>query len=116
VGELDAVISENALARVLASYSWVVIVSETTLISMPAKGFAAFTNHSISFSCSSFDSVEGWNSVSTQRRASSMPAKADVPSIMAAKLAEIRNAWRCLVLIGSSSQMGRPCAGIPFGP
>ena len=62
---LMPVISVNALASVRASYSWVVIVSETTLISMPANGFAALTNHSISFSCSSLESVEGWNSVST---------------------------------------------------
>ncbi len=70
------VISEKAFARVRASYSCVVSVSETKLISMPAKGFAASMNHCISLSCSSFDRVEGWNSVSTQRLASSMPAKA----------------------------------------
>ena len=73
---LIPVISEKALARVRASYSCVVMVSETKLISMPAKGFAASTNHCISLSCSSFDRVEGWNSVSIQRLASSMPAKA----------------------------------------
>ena len=35
-----------------------------TLISMPLKGSAALMNHSISFSWSSFDRVEGWNSLS----------------------------------------------------
>jgi hypothetical protein len=34
-------------------------VSETTLTSMPANGFAALMNHCISFIWSSFDSVEG---------------------------------------------------------
>src|SRR3954452_7674496 len=79
---LMPVISVNALASVRASYSCVVIVSETTLISMPWNGFAALTNHSISLSWSSLESVEGWNSVSTWRRASSMPATA-VPAPMA---------------------------------
>ncbi|MGY4593438.1 hypothetical protein ACVWXL_001184 [Bradyrhizobium sp. GM22.5] len=54
--------SENALASVCDSYSWVVMVSETTLISIPLKGSAALANHSSSFFWSSFDSVEGWNS------------------------------------------------------
>src|SRR6266850_883162 len=64
---LIPVISVNALARVFDSYSWVVMVSETTLISMPLKGTAALMNHSISFSCSSLVSVEGWNSLSIHR-------------------------------------------------
>src|SRR3954454_19892208 len=59
---LMPVSSENALASVCDSYSWVVMVSETTLISMPLKGSAALANHSSSFFWSSFDSVEGWNS------------------------------------------------------
>src|SRR5258708_17305056 len=61
---LMPVISVNALASTLDSYSCVVMVSETTLMSMPAKGFAALMNHCISFICSSLLSVEGWNSVS----------------------------------------------------
>src|SRR5512143_2018081 len=65
------VISKNALASVLLSYSWVGIVSDSTLISIPANGLAAAMNHSISFICSSFDSTEGWNSLSTQRLAAS---------------------------------------------
>src|SRR5262245_4614822 len=59
---LMPVSSENAFASVCDSYSWVVMVSETTLISMPLNGSAAFANHSSSFFWSSFDSVEGWNS------------------------------------------------------
>src|SRR6476646_10863347 len=61
---LMPVISVNALAITLDSYSCVVMVSETMLISMPTNGFAALMNHCISFICSSLDSVEGWNSVS----------------------------------------------------
>src|SRR4029453_2362088 len=102
------VISENALARVFASYSWVVMVSETTLISMPAKGFAAFTNHSISFNCSSFESVEGWNSLSTHRRASSMPASAAVvPNAMATALADTRSRRRVLGSIAFPPKVDR---------
>jgi hypothetical protein len=40
------------------------MVSETMLISMPTNGFAALMNHCISFSCSSLESVDGWNSLS----------------------------------------------------
>src|SRR6266481_1905571 len=42
---LIPVSSVKAFARVLDSYSCVVIVSETTLISIPLKGWAAFSNH-----------------------------------------------------------------------
>jgi hypothetical protein len=71
------------------------MVSETTLISWPAKGLAAFTNHSISFNCSSLERVEGWNSLSIQRRASSMPARAALePSAMAMTLVEM-NSFKC---------------------
>ena len=45
------VISSNALVKVLASYSWVGMVSETTLMFMPRNGLAAWMNHSISLSC-----------------------------------------------------------------
>ena len=61
---LMPVISVNALASTLDSYSCVVMVSETMLISMPTNGFAALMNHCISFICSSLDSVDGWNSLS----------------------------------------------------
>jgi len=43
------VISVKALASVLDSYSCVVIVSETTLMSRLVKGLAAVMNHCISF-------------------------------------------------------------------
>ncbi len=56
------VISSNALVRTFDSYSCVGMVSDSTLTSMPANGFAALMNHCISFSWSAFDSVEGWNS------------------------------------------------------
>src|SRR6478609_7346256 len=84
---LIPVISANALARTLDSYSCVVRVSDTTLMSMPTKGFAALMNHSISFICSSLDSVEGWNSESTHFLASSIPANAGHASTMARQLA-----------------------------
>src|SRR3954464_15148715 len=61
---LMPVISVKALASVLDSYSWVVMVSETMLMSMPLKGSAALANHCSSFIWSAFDSVEGWNSLS----------------------------------------------------
>src|ERR1041384_7329805 len=73
---LIPVISVNALASTLDSYSCVVMVSETMLISMPAKGFAALMNHCISFICSSLESVEGWNSLSIHFLAAASSADA----------------------------------------
>ena len=73
---LIPVISSNALVSVFDSYSCVGMVSETTLISMPRNGSAALMNHSISFICSSLESVEGWNSLSTHFCAAAMSAKA----------------------------------------
>jgi len=46
------VMAVNAGARTWLSYSCVVMVSETTLISMPANGLAASTKNCISASCS----------------------------------------------------------------
>jgi len=76
------VISSKALARVLDSYSWVVMVSETTEISLtplPWSFLAASMNHFISAICWSLLSVEGWNSLSTHFLASASPAMADCP-------------------------------------
>src|SRR5215204_434434 len=70
------VISKKAWARTFDSYSCVGMSSDSTLISMPLNGSAALMNHSISFICSSLESVEGWNSLSTHLLASSTPAKA----------------------------------------
>jgi len=53
------VISSKALVSTFDSYSCVGMVSDSTLISMPLNGFAALTNHSISFSCCSIVSAEG---------------------------------------------------------
>jgi hypothetical protein len=61
------VISPKALAIVLLSYSWVVIVSDTTEISVTPLALslaAASMNHFISAACCSLDRVEGWNSLS----------------------------------------------------
>src|SRR6201994_1678293 len=73
---LMPVISVKAFANVPDSYSWVVIVSDTTLTSMPLKGSAALMNHCISFIWSSLDSVDGWNSLSIPFLAASSPAQA----------------------------------------
>ena len=81
---LMPVISLNALASVLASYSWVVMVSETTLISMPLNGSAALANHCSSFSCSSFDRVEGWNSLSIHFWIVASSERAGADSVMVA--------------------------------
>src|SRR4051812_37243181 len=91
---LIPVISVNALASVLASYSWVVMVSETTLISRPLNGSAALTNHSISLAWSSLESVEGWNSLSIHFLAASMSALAGPVASMSATALTV--AARCL--------------------
>ena len=81
------VISVKALARVLDSYSWVVIVSDTTEISftpLACSFFAASMNHFISAICLSLDKVDGWNSLSTHFFASASPAQALCPSTKAA--------------------------------
>src|SRR5688572_4778967 len=68
------VISKNARVSTFDSYSWVGMVSDSTLISRPRKGLAALMNHSISFICCALLSVEGVNSLSTHLLASSTPA------------------------------------------
>ena len=69
------VISSNAL---VSTVEFIVVrrsgPSDSTLTSMPANGLAASMNHCISFSCSSRDSVEGWNSLSTHFSAAAMSA------------------------------------------
>src|SRR5690348_16828178 len=52
------------------------MVSDSTLISMPLNGSAALMNHCISFICSSFESVEGWNSSSIHFLAAASSADA----------------------------------------
>src|ERR1041384_8398213 len=42
---------------------WVAIVSDTSLICIPAKGLAASRNHLSSATCWSWLSVLGWNSL-----------------------------------------------------
>src|SRR6201993_1738581 len=73
---LMPVISSNALASVLDSYSCTVSVSETALISMPLKGSAALMNHCISFIWSSLERVDGWNSLSIHFLAAASSAQA----------------------------------------
>ncbi len=71
---------------------WVGIVSDSTLISMPARGWAASMNHCISATCSSRLSADGWNSSSIHFSAAAMSAKAaGAPAINAiAAAADIR--------------------------
>ena len=68
------------------------IVSDSTLISMPAKGAAASMNHCISAICSSRLIADGWNSSSIHFSAAAMSAKAaGAPAISAiAAAADIR--------------------------
>src|ERR1700759_4352411 len=73
---LMPVISSNAFASVLDSYSCTVSVSETALISMPLKGAAALMNHCISFIWSSLERVDGWNSLSIHFLAAASSARA----------------------------------------
>ena len=99
---LMPVISVKALASTLDSYSWVVMVSDTTLISLTplALSLAAVSmNHFISAICWSLDRVDGWNSESTHFFASGSPAQApDVPiRAMAAAMACMRNFMTCLL-------------------
>ena len=52
------------------------MLSDSTLISMPANGAAASMNHCISAFCSSTLSTEGWNSSLIHFSAAAMSAKA----------------------------------------
>ena len=72
---LMPVIAVKAGASIFDSYSCVVIVSETTLISMPWKGAAALTNQCSSASCAARSSTDmSLISASRNALASSMPA------------------------------------------
>ena len=74
---LMPVISANALASVFDSYMCVSSVSDTTCISLTPCDFsfaAVSMNHFISSICCCFDSVLGWNSLSTHFCASAAPA------------------------------------------
>src|SRR5882724_4836283 len=87
---LMPVISVKAFASVLDSYSWVVMVSETTLMSMPLKGTAALMSHCISFIWSSLERVDGWNSLSIHFFAAASSARAG--TVTAAEAAISANA------------------------
>ena len=123
---LIPVISLKALARVLDSYSWVVMVSDTTLISLTPCALslaAASMNHFISASCWSLDSVEGWNSESIHFCASGSPAQAaDVPiRAMAAATARMRNFMKSLLeksplFCAADSWPGKTLADSPSKP
>src|SRR5690606_10348687 len=93
---LMPVISVKARASVLDSYSWVVMVSDTTLISVTPWALslaAASMNHCISAICLSLDSDDGWNFEFTHFSASGRPARAAEHPIraMAAAMACLRN-------------------------
>src|SRR6185436_14771341 len=102
---LMPVISSKAFASVFDSYSCVVIVSETTEISLTPLAcsfLAASMNHFISAACWSLLSVDGWNSLSIHFFASASPAHALWPMTRAAaaKATEFKRS-----LISVSSQV-----------
>src|SRR2546427_7417822 len=85
------VISVKALASVLLSYSCVVMVSDTTAISLTPLAcsfLAASMNHFISAICWSLDSVLGWNSASIHFLASASPAQDACPAASRARSEE----------------------------
>ena len=91
------VMSSNAWVNVLDSYSWVGMVSDSTLISMPAKGLAASMNHCISAFCSSIESVEGWNSSVIHFSAAAISAEAEeAATVTATAETAASNAFRIL--------------------
>ncbi|MCY1239051.1 hypothetical protein D9M72_518240 [compost metagenome] len=112
------VISSNALASVLDSYSCVVMVSDTTLICVTPLALslaAASMNHFISACCLSLASDEGWNSLSIHFFASASPAQADPQASAAAQArADIPN-FTC-TFIGVSSRIPLPGYGPGGGP
>src|SRR6478752_2298914 len=76
------------------------MVSETTLISMPLKGSAAFANHSSSFFWSSFEMVEGWNSAIHFWMAASSAARTGAEAANAvARMAAALDTVRKLILV-----------------
>src|SRR6185369_468542 len=77
------------------------MVSDSTLISMPLNGSAALMNHCISFNCSSFESVEGWNSSSIHFLAAASSANAGANPHASSKAAT--DTLRCSVMIVSST-------------
>src|SRR5262245_51706758 len=104
------VISSKALVSTFDSYSCVGMVSDSTLISIPLNGSAAFTNHSSSFNWSSFDSVVGWNSLSAHFFAASASAKAGAaPSASS-------NAAADTVLKSDIAQSSHCACGLAKGP
>src|SRR3989344_2890926 len=109
---LMPVISSNALASVLDSYSCVVMVSDTTEISFTPLAWsflAASMNHFISAICWSLFSVDGWNSLSIHFLASASPAQAACPIARAAAAKAI--ALNCIFIAVSSqieTPIGRP--------
>src|SRR5712664_1644604 len=99
---LMPVISSNAFASVLDSYSCVVMVSETTEISLTPFAlsfFAASMNHFISACCLSLLRVDGWNSLSIHFFASASPAQAVWPQTRSAAAAAIAVLCGLMVLL-----------------
>src|SRR5690606_21731243 len=96
---LIPVMAVKAGARTFDSYSCVVSVSETTLMSMPAKGLAASTNHCISFSWSARDSAER-SPISESRNflAASMSANAEPVNASSRTAVVVRSCFRILLL------------------
>src|SRR3546814_11811735 len=68
---------------------------------MPWKGWAASTNHCISFSWSSRDRVDGWNSLSTHFSAAAISAH-DAPGAMRANAATVPNSILLIAILSLS--------------
>src|SRR5687767_12319691 len=111
------VISSNALVSVLDSYSWVGMVSDSTLISMPWKGLAALMNHCSSFSCASFESVEGWNSESIHFLAAASSADAGANPHASSKAATDTLRYSVMIVSSTSARCClRPAPAHDFEP
>src|SRR6185295_3993844 len=79
------------------------MVSDSTLISMPLNGSAALMNHCISFSCSSFESVEGWNSSSIHFLAAASSAYAGANPHASSKAATDTLRYSVVMIVSSTS-------------
>ena len=89
------------------------IVSDSTLISMPANGAAASTNHCISATCSSRLIAEGWNSSSIHFSAAAMSAKAaGAPAMSAIAAAADHRGLRISLLPRTRVPVGRHHASV----
>src|SRR5450830_692760 len=96
---LMPVISLKALASTLDSYSWVVRVSDTTLIFIPRNGSAALINHLSSSSCWSAGRVDCLNSLPIHFFAASSYASAQAVALKPLRASTAANEMLCRSLL-----------------